>query len=147
VAACGRGARLGIFIKGYQGLETSRSVTVVVLDKTGTVTTGNMSVAGVRPADGVTRAELLRDDLQTVPDAIVLARATFRTIRRNLVWAFGYNAAALPLAALGFLNPVIASVAMTLSSAFVVANSLRLQRHHIRADPGTDIPGRGREAA
>jgi cation-transporting P-type ATPase A/B/Cu+-exporting ATPase len=342
VAACGRGARLGIFIKGYQGLETSRSVTVVVLDKTGTVTTGKMSVAGVRPADGVTREELLRyagaveqasghavgaaiaaaaaaecgalpqadgfkarpglgargtvagrevmigrpklltdhgmtvpaalaercrsweqagrtavligwdgvvqgavavtdtvkpsaagavarlrelglrpvlltgdneataravaaqvgideviagtlpadkaaviarlqaeghqvamvgdgvndssalaaadlglalgsgtdvaisaadlillrDDLRCVPDAIVLARATFRTIRRNLAWAFGYNAAALPLAALGFLNPVIASVAMTLSSAFVVSSSLRLQRRRTGADPG-----------
>ena len=60
VAATGRGAQLGIFIKGYQGLETSRSVTVVVLDKTGTVTTGKMSVAGVRPADGVARADLLR---------------------------------------------------------------------------------------
>jgi heavy metal translocating P-type ATPase len=338
VAAGGRGARLGIFIKGYQGLETSRSVTIVVLDKTGTVTTGDMSVAGVVPADGVTRAELLRyagaveqasehavagaisaaaaaeagplppaggfkalpglgargtvggrevmvgremlltgrgmavpadlaaqyrsweqtgrtavligwdgmiqgaiavadtvkpsaaaavarlrglglhpvlltgdneataravaaqvgideviagtlpadkaavitrlqaqghqvamvgdgvndspalaaadlglalgsgtdvaisaadlillrDDLGCVPDAIVLARATFRTIRRNLAWAFCYNAAALPLAALGFLNPVIASVAMTLSSAFVVGSSLRLQRHRIR---------------
>jgi heavy metal translocating P-type ATPase len=338
VAACGRGARLGIFIKGYQGLETSKSVTVVVLDKTGTVTTGDMSVAGVVPVDGVTRAELLRyagaveqasehavagaisaaataetgplpqavgfkalpglgargtvggrevtvgremlltecgmavpadlaaqyrsweqagrtavligwdgmiqgaiavadtvkpsaaaavarlrglglhpvlltgdneataravaaqvgideviagtlpadkaavitrlqaqghqvamvgdgvndspalaaadlglalgsgtdvaisaadlillrDDLGCVPDAIVLARATFRTIRRNLAWAFCYNAAALPLAALGFLNPVIASVAMTLSSAFVVGSSLRLQRHRIR---------------
>ena len=337
VAACGRGARLGIFIKGYQVLETSRSVTVVVLDKTGTVTTGDMSVAGVRPADGVARGELLRyagaveqasehavasaisaaaaaetgplpqadrfralpglgargtvdgrevtvgremlltghgmtvpaelaaqcrswerdgctavligwggaikgavavtdtvkpsaaaavarlrslglrpvlltgdneataravaaqagideviagtlpadkaaviarlqsqghrvamvgdgvndspalaaadlglalgsgtdvamsaadlillrDDLRCVPDAILLARATFRTIRRNLAWAFGYNAAALPLAALGLLNPVIASVAMTLSSAFVVASSLRLQRHRI----------------
>jgi cation-transporting P-type ATPase A/B/Cu+-exporting ATPase len=339
VAACGRGARLGIFIKGYQGLETSRSITVVVLDKTGTVTTGIMSVAGIRPANGVARADLLRfagaveqasehavaaaisataaeagplpradgfralpglgaqgtvdghevivgretlltgrgmsvpadlaaqchsweqagrtavligwdgtvqgavavadtvkpsaaaavarlrglglhpvlltgdneataravaaqvgideviagtlpadkaaviarlqaqghqvamvgdgvndspalaaadlglalgsgtdvaisaadlillrDDLECVPDAITLARATFRTIRRNLAWAFGYNAAALPLAALGFLNPVIASVAMTLSSAFVVTSSLRLQRHHVRAD-------------
>jgi heavy metal translocating P-type ATPase len=338
VAATGRGARLGIFIKGYRVLETSRSVTVVVLDKTGTVTTGEMSVAGVRPAGGVARGDLLRyagaveqasehavaaaisaaaaaeggplpqadefralpglgargivdgrevtvgreklltgqgmavpadlaaqcrsweqsgctavligwdgavrgavavtdtvkpsaapavarlrrlglhpvlltgdneptaravaaqagideviagtlpadkaaviarfqaqghevamvgdgvndspalaaadlglalgsgtdvaisaadlillrDDLETVPDAIVLARATFRTIRRNLAWAFCYNAAALPLAALGFLNPVIASVAMTLSSAFVVASSLRLQRHQIR---------------
>jgi heavy metal translocating P-type ATPase len=352
VAACGRGAQLGIFIKGYQVLETSRSVTVVVLDKTGTVTTGKMSLAGVRPADGVARADLLRyagaveeasehavaaaisaaaaaeagplpradgfralpglgargtvdgrevtvgreklltgqgmtvpadlaaqcrsweqsgctavligwdgtvqgaiavtdtvkpsaaaavarlrelglhpvlltgdneataravaaqagideviagtlpadkaaviarlqaqghqvamvgdgvndspalaaadlglalgsgtdvaisaadlillrDDLRCVPDAIMLARATFRTIRRNLAWAFGYNAAALPLAALGFLNPVIASVAMTLSSAFVVASSLRLQRHHIRAVPGTDTPGRSRQA-
>jgi heavy metal translocating P-type ATPase len=355
VAACGRGAKLGIFIKGYQGLETSRSVTVVVLDKTGTVTTGKMSVACVRPADGVTRAELLRyagaveqasehavgaaiaaaaaaetetgplphadgfralpglgargtvegrevivgreklltghgmtvpaglaaqcrsweqagrtavligwdgavrggvavadtvkpsaaaavaglrslglhpvlltgdnaatakavaaqvgideviadtlpadkaaviarlqadghqvamvgdgvndspalaaadlglalgsgtdvaisaadlillrDDLRCVPDAIVLARATFRTIRRNLGWAFGYNAAALPLAALGFLNPVIASVAMTLSSAFVVASSLRLQRQRTGTAPGKVASARSREAA
>ena len=76
---------------------------------------------------------LLRDDLQTVPDAIGLARATFRTIRRNLAWAFGYNVAAIPLAALGFLNPVLASAAMTLSSAFVVANSLRLQRYPFSA--------------
>jgi Cu+-exporting ATPase len=353
VAATGRGAQLGIFIKGYQGLETSKSVTVVVLDKTGTVTTGKMSVAGVRLADGVARADLLRyagaveqasehavaaaisataaaeagplpqadrfralpglgargtvdgreviigreklltgagmtvppdlaaqcrtweqagrtavligwdgairgavavadtvkpsaaaavarlralglrpvlltgdneataravaaqagideviagtlpadkaavitrlqarghqvamvgdgvndspalaaadlglalgsgtdvaisaadlillrDDLRCVPDAIVLARATFRTIRRNLAWAFGYNAAALPLAALGFLNPVIASAAMTLSSAFVVASSLRLQRYHIRDAPTAMTSRRGRESA
>ena len=353
VAACGRGARLGIFIKGYQGLETSRSIAVVVLDKTGTVTTGEMSVTGVRAADGVARADLLRyagaveqasehavaaaisanaaaeagplpqadgfralpglgargtvdgrevivgreklltghgmtlpdtlaaqcrsweqagrtavligwdgtiqgavavtdtvkpsaaaavarlrglglhpvlltgdneataravaaqagideviagtlpadkaaviarlqaqghqvamvgdgvndspalatadlglalgtgtdvamsaadlillrDDLHTVPDAIMLARATFRTIRRNLAWAFGYNAAALPLAALGFLNPVVASVAMTLSSVFVVASSLRLQRHRIRDAPGEDARARSRQAA
>lgn len=72
---------------------------------------------------------LLRDDLETVPDALGLSRATFTTIRRNLVWAFGYNVAAIPLAALGFLNPIIASAAMTFSSGFVVANSLRLQRY------------------
>jgi len=75
---------------------------------------------------------LLRDDLRAVPDAIGLARAAFRTIRRNLGWAFGYNVAAIPLAALGFLNPVVASAAMTLSSLFVVANSLRLQRFPLR---------------
>ena len=75
---------------------------------------------------------LLRDDLHTVPDAIRLARATFRTIRRNLAWAFGYNLIALPAAALGYLNPVIASAAMTLSSAFVVWNSLRLRRFPLR---------------
>jgi P-type Cu+ transporter len=336
VVACGRGARLGVFIKGYQALESSRAVQVIVLDKTGTVTTGRMSLAGVLPDDGVTRSELLRyagaveqasehavaaaisasatrddgppppatgfkalpglgargmvegrevlvgraklfadqgitpsvvmmekcrewerdgrtavlvgwdgaargviavadtikpsaapavaalrglglhpilltgdneataravaaevgideviagtlpadkaavitriqaagrqvamvgdgindapalaaadlglalgsgtdvaicaadlillgDDLRVVADAISLSRATFRTIRRNLVWAFGYNAAAIPLAALGFLNPVIASVAMTLSSAFVVSNSLQLGRRN-----------------
>jgi cation-transporting P-type ATPase A/B/Cu+-exporting ATPase len=84
---------------------------------------------------------LLRDDLEAVPDALRLARATFATIRRNLVWAFGYNVAAIPLAALGFLNPVIASVAMTFSSVFVVANSLRLQRYPLRA-VNDERPGR-----
>jgi cation-transporting P-type ATPase A/B/Cu+-exporting ATPase len=69
---------------------------------------------------------LLRDDLTVAADAIRLSRATFRTIRRNLAWAFGYNLAALPLAALGLLNPIVASAAMTLSSVFVVWNSLRL---------------------
>jgi P-type Cu+ transporter len=76
---------------------------------------------------------LLRDDLRCVPDAIRLSRATFATIRNNLLWAFGYNVAAIPLAALGLLNPIIAAAAMTLSSVFVVANSLRLQRYPLRA--------------
>ena len=71
---------------------------------------------------------LLRDDLTAVPEAISLARATFRTIRRNLGWAFCYNLLAIPLAALGFLNPLVAAAAMTLSSVFVVWNSLRLRR-------------------
>jgi P-type Cu+ transporter len=87
---------------------------------------------------------LLRDDLRVVADAIRLSRATFRTIRQNLAWAFGYNVAAIPLAALGFLNPVLASVAMTLSSAFVVSNSLRLQRFDSDAAPGTSTAGPGR---
>jgi P-type Cu+ transporter len=85
---------------------------------------------------------LLRDDLRAVPDAVRLSRATFKTIRRNLTWAFGYNVAAIPLAALGFLNPVLASAAMTLSSVFVVSNSLRLQRLRIRAEPGPAKPYR-----
>jgi P-type Cu+ transporter len=71
---------------------------------------------------------LLRDDLGAVPDAIALARATLATIRGNLAWAFGYNIVAIPLAAAGFLNPLIAGAAMALSSAFVVANSVRLRR-------------------
>jgi len=71
---------------------------------------------------------LLRDDLQAVPDAIALARATFRTIRRNLAWAFCYNLLAIPFAAVGLLNPLIAAATMTLSSVFVVWNSLRLRR-------------------
>ena len=81
---------------------------------------------------------LLRDDLQVVPDAIKLARATFRTIRRNLAWAFCYNVLAIPLAALGFLNPIVAAATMTLSSVFVVWNSLRLRRFSATATaPGT----------
>jgi cation-transporting P-type ATPase A/B len=71
---------------------------------------------------------VLRDDLGAVPDAIALARATLATIRGNLAWAFGYNIVAIPLAAAGFLNPLIAGAAMALSSAFVVANSVRLRR-------------------
>ena len=70
---------------------------------------------------------LVRDDLYAIADAIVLSRATNRTIRTNLVWAFAYNVAAIPLAAIGLLNPLIAAAAMSLSSVFVVHNSLRLQ--------------------
>ena len=71
---------------------------------------------------------LLRDDLAVIPEAISLARATLSVIRRNLAWAFGYNVAAIPLAAAGFLNPLIAGAAMAASSAFVVASSVRLRR-------------------
>ncbi len=75
---------------------------------------------------------LLRDDLAAVPDAIALARAAFRTIRANLAWAFCYNIAAIPLAALGLANPLVAAATMTLSSVFVVWNSLRLRRFRAR---------------
>ncbi len=85
---------------------------------------------------------LLRDDLGVVPDAIRLARATFTTIRRNLGWAFGYNVAAIPLAAAGFLNPLIAAAAMAASSAFVVGNSLRLRRFAIPAAASRGRPPR-----
>ncbi len=72
---------------------------------------------------------LMRADVDTVADAIGLSRRTLRVIKQNLFWAFGYNTAAIPLAAFGLLNPMIAGAAMALSSVLVVANSLRLKSY------------------
>jgi len=73
---------------------------------------------------------LVRGDLRTVPTALRLSSHTLRIIKQNLFWAFGYNAAAIPLAALGLLSPMIAGAAMAVSSVLVVVNSLRLKRFH-----------------
>ena len=86
---------------------------------------------------------LLRDDPRAVADAIQIARATQRTIRQNLAWAFGYNLVTLPLASLNLLHPAIAAAAMALSSVIVVGNSLRLRgpRRAVSSAPDT-YPGR-----
>ncbi|MDP1849652.1 MAG: heavy metal translocating P-type ATPase [Solirubrobacteraceae bacterium] len=91
---------------------------------------------------------LVSGDLQAAADGIRLSRATLRTIKQNLGWAFGYNVAALPVAAAGLLNPALAGVAMALSSVSVVANALRLRRFRSSdgAVPANTAPARSRSS-
>ncbi len=99
--------------------------------------TANLGIAMGRGTDiAMKSADLIvvRDDLRAVVDAVHLSRNTLRTIKMNLVWAFGYNIAAIPIAAAGLLNPLIAAAAMAMSSILVVSNSLRLRTYEPLAE-------------
>lgn len=92
----------------------------------------DLGIAVARASDVAREAAdilLLKTDLQAVPEALGLAQATLRTIKQNLFWAFFYNAAAVPLAALGLLSPVLCAAAMGLSDVIVIGNALRLRSH------------------
>jgi P-type Cu+ transporter len=90
---------------------------------------------GADAAIGAADLTLVSSDPLSIVSAIKLARATMAVIRANLAWASGYNLVAIPLAALGYLNPLFAGIAMSASSLIVVANSLRLRRFHAGRGP------------
>ncbi|AYV25972.1 Copper-exporting P-type ATPase A [Streptomyces sp. ADI95-16] len=105
--------------------------------------------SGTDVAIGAADVTLVRGDIEAVADAVRLARRTLGTIRLNLVWAFGYNAVTLPLAAVGLLSPMAAAAAMSVSSLMVVGNSLRLRTWQPsprarRTRPGGRAEGTGR---
>ncbi|MFD0264669.1 HAD-IC family P-type ATPase, partial [Kitasatospora indigofera] len=98
---------------------------------------------GTDTAIGAAGLTLVAGDIESLVVAVRLARRTLATIRTNLVWAFGYNAALLPLAAAGLLNPMVAALAMSASSVLVVANSLRLRAWRpVTRGSGRARPGR-----
>src|SRR5262249_51870680 len=91
----------------------------------------DLGVAVARASDVAREAAdmiLLNSDIQAVPEALALAQATVRTIKQNLFWAFFYNACGIPLAALGFLSPIVSAFAMGASDLVVIGNALRLRR-------------------
>ena len=101
---------------------------------------GMAAGTGADAAIGAADVTLVNGDPGSIADAIQLSRATMTVIRANLGWAFGYNVIAIPLAALGYLNPLFAGIAMSASSLIVVANSLRLRRFTAARQPS--VPGR-----
>ena len=77
---------------------------------------------------------LLRSEIDAIPESLGLARATLRTIKQNLFWAFFYNALGIPLAALGFMSPVLCAAAMGVSDLVVIGNALRLRHWKLPKD-------------
>jgi len=100
----------------------------------------DLGIAVARASDVAREAAdiiLLNSDIHAVPEALALAQATLRTIRQNLFWALFYNTCSIPLAALGFLSPILSSFAMGMSDLVVIGNALRLRRWKVRRQPAT----------
>ena len=104
--------------------QTGRTVVVTEANSGLGLALGTGTDVAIEAAD----LTLVSGDLRAAVDAIRLSRRTLRTIKGNLVWAFAYNVAAIPLAVAGLLDPIVAAAAMAGSSLFVVGNSLRLRR-------------------
>src|SRR5205814_8128808 len=101
----------------------------------------DLGIAVTRASDVAREAAdivLLNSDIKSIPESLELARATLRVIKQNLFWAFFYNAAGIPLAALGFMSPILCAAAMALSDLVVIGNALRLLRR-----PSADSRQRG----
>jgi Cu+-exporting ATPase len=95
------------------------------------LTQSDLGIAVSRASDVAREAAdiiLLKSEIEAVPEALGLARATLRTIKQNLFWAFFYNALGVPLAALGFISPILCAAAMGVSDLIVIGNALRLLR-------------------
>jgi Cu+-exporting ATPase len=128
-------------VRVVQGLQAQGKVVAMIGDGVNDAAALAQADLGVAMGTGTDVAieagdlTLVRGDLRVAADAIRLSRRTLRTIKTNLLWAFGYNIAAIPLAAAGLLNPLIAGASMGLSSVFVVSNSLRLRRFHANTAP------------
>jgi Cu+-exporting ATPase len=100
------------------------------------LTQADLGIAVSRASDVAREAAdmiLLKSEIEAVPEALGLARATLRTIKQNLFWAFFYNAVGVPLAALGFMSPVLCAAAMGFSDLIVIGNALRLKRWKLSA--------------
>ena len=102
------------------------------------LTQADLGIAVSKASDvarGAADIALLKSDIDAVPEALALARATLRTIKQNLFWAFFYNVAAIPLAAMGFMSPVLCAAAMGLSDVIVIGNALKLARMNFGVRP------------
>ena len=119
------------FVKQLQGRGERVAFVGDGINDAPALTQADLGIAVSRASDVAREAAdiiLLKSEIEAVPESLGLARATLRTIKQNLFWAFFYNVASIPLAALGFMSPVLCAAAMGFSDLIVIGNALRLRR-------------------